>query len=182
VNPGSAYIYVIAVPYAEAVKIGWTIDVDARLSTLQSGSPLPLLVLWQRLVPHAQTVEARLHRRFHTKRVRGEWFDLGPDAARMVSDACEQIAIADRWPKSGVNLRRPGRGRALLALRAAGGEPLTSQEIAARTGLTYGSVRVLLSRLVKRGEARAIAPNSYIAVELCGESETSPDLRKLCNC
>jgi len=91
-KPETAYIYVIGAPGVQAVKVGYATDLSGRLSALQTGSPLPLSILWRKRVPAAPAVEAALHRRFSSKRVRGEWFDLGPDAARMVSEACEEIA------------------------------------------------------------------------------------------
>lgn len=160
-RPATAYIYVIGAPCVQAVKIGRAADVEARLSGLQTGSPVPLAVLWQRRVAGAKRVEDALHKHFRDKRVRGEWFDLGPDAPRIVREACERL------------LRIPGSRRArsdaegaeivLSALREHG--PVTAQVIAAKTGLSYMDVRVFLARLVKREQAAVIDRRSYALCE-----------------
>lgn len=90
----TVYLYVIGMQGSQAVKIGWTGDVAGRLSGLQTGSPFPLVVMWQQEVPAAPLVEAALHQRFKDKRVRGEWFDLGPDAVRVVREASAEITAA----------------------------------------------------------------------------------------
>jgi hypothetical protein len=175
VKPESAYVYVIGTPGLQAVKIGWTVNVSGRLKALQTGSPFPLMALWQHLLPDAPTVEANLHQQFRAYRVRGEWFDLGPDAARIVRDACRRLvpdALSALPGEPGMNRRPRGAGRALLALRAADGKPLTAQQVATEAGVTYGSARVLLSRLVKDGRVKTVARNSYVAAELSGDGET----------
>jgi hypothetical protein len=50
-----------------------------------------MVVMLQREVPCAPAVEVALHQRFSDRHVRGEWFDLGPDAARIVGEACDEI-------------------------------------------------------------------------------------------
>ena len=56
------------------VKIGRTRDLDARLRTLRSGSPVPLhLVL---VLAGDSEIEAAWHRHFAQYRRHGEWFDL----------------------------------------------------------------------------------------------------------
>lgn len=87
----TGYVYVIGIPAVQAVKIGWTADVASRLSGLQTGCPLPLVLMWKQEVAIPAAVEVALHLRFSDKRVRGEWFDLGPDAVRLVREACEEI-------------------------------------------------------------------------------------------
>lgn len=90
-NLETGFIYVIGMPGIQAVKVGYATDIAARLSGLQTGSPFPMAVLLERKVSSAPAVEAALHQRFDSKRVRGEWFDLGPDAARIVGEACDEI-------------------------------------------------------------------------------------------
>jgi DNA-binding transcriptional ArsR family regulator len=55
-----------------------------------------------------------------------------------------------------------GQARVLLLLRNAT-RPMTAQEIAARTGIPYGTVRVLLSRLGQRGLVSSPSRNSFVA-------------------
>lgn len=59
------------------IKIGQSINPEARCKSLQSGSPLPLsiLALWRPVSgAHAASIEQSLHRRFSDKNVYGEWF------------------------------------------------------------------------------------------------------------
>jgi DNA-binding XRE family transcriptional regulator len=58
------------------VKIGATDKPRARLSTLSSGSPVPLELLHTIATNDMPWLEANLHRRFKEKRARGEWFRL----------------------------------------------------------------------------------------------------------
>lgn len=57
---------------AGAVKIGRAKDPESRLRQLQTGSPDKLQML--HVVPGDAELEASLHRRFGTVRIRGEWF------------------------------------------------------------------------------------------------------------
>lgn len=153
--PSAGYIYVIGMPGVQAVKIGWAANVRTRLAGLQTGSPFPLTVLWKRRIPNTPAVEAALHQLFNSKRVRGEWFDLGPDAPRVISEACDQIAGPD-LPRLAFTFA--DEEKVLSVLREAGcGNALTTQVIAARTGLPYyPDVRVILARLTKRGQAQQV--------------------------
>jgi hypothetical protein len=56
----------------------------------------------------------------------------------------------------------PAQDRILAALRLAE-RPLTGQELAARTATPYGSVRVILHKLAKRGEAVTVARGLWCA-------------------
>jgi hypothetical protein len=60
----------------DRVKIGFSIDPQARLGILQSGNPEPLtLVGW---MPGTQDSERNLHQQFSALHVRGEWFRAEP--------------------------------------------------------------------------------------------------------
>ena len=55
-----------------AVKIGYTTNLDLRLSTLQSSNPEELKTY--RVVNGSMLKERRLHRIFKHQHIRGEWF------------------------------------------------------------------------------------------------------------
>jgi hypothetical protein len=57
------------------VKIGYTRDLKARISALQTGNATPIEVLLAFDGPIA--VEKYLHNRFDDLRIRGEWFTYG---------------------------------------------------------------------------------------------------------
>lgn len=59
------------------VKIGWTTNLDDRLKTLATGSPVKLKLI--RCVEAASHMEGRFHKMFQDVRLRGEWFRWTPD-------------------------------------------------------------------------------------------------------
>lgn len=97
-DPETAYVYVIGAADIQAVKIGWARNPTQRLSDMQTGSPVPLALLWMRYHPRAWELESALHRHFGERRLHGEWFDLGPDSLSAVCTACENIVAAERLP------------------------------------------------------------------------------------
>lgn len=58
-----------------AVKIGVTTDLRKRLKDLQTGSPIPLTLLWK--TPGTRGLEAEVHTFLDPYRTHGEWFDFG---------------------------------------------------------------------------------------------------------
>jgi hypothetical protein len=64
------------------VKIGFTNDLNRRLTALQTSSPSPLRVL----ASFAGTAgdEQAMHQRFHGKRVFGEWFAWCDEIAALI--------------------------------------------------------------------------------------------------
>jgi len=75
------------------------------------------------------------------------------------------------------NVRKIGSGsssteQVLTVLRLAG-QPVTAQYVAARTGLKYPHVRVMLGRLIRRGEVRSAGRNAYAAAGPDGSNAES---------
>ena len=71
---------------ADFIKIGYGLDPWKRIDGLQTGNPLPIVLLgvipsW---TPHK--IEAELHREFKPYLVRGEWFKLPPDKLKTLTD------------------------------------------------------------------------------------------------
>lgn len=67
---------------ADLVKIGHARDVRERISTLQTGSPVPLVLL---AMAHGGFLEERdYHHRFRAHRAHGEWFSLHEDLAETI--------------------------------------------------------------------------------------------------
>ncbi|WP_167396779.1 GIY-YIG nuclease family protein [Sphingomonas aerolata] len=56
-----------------AIKIGRAIRPKVRLRQLQSGSPIPLMIL--ATTPGGVDEEKAYHDRFRKQRIRGEWFE-----------------------------------------------------------------------------------------------------------
>jgi len=60
-------------------KIGWSIDPAARLLTLQTSSPCRLRLVLEIETDYGPKLEGRLHQRFASKRLWGEWFSLSAE-------------------------------------------------------------------------------------------------------
>lgn len=75
-NTKARLVYLIAADISGLIKIGSAVDPQARLRTLQTGSPEPLRLIDTR--PGGEAHERELHRRFSHLRAHGEWFH--PDA------------------------------------------------------------------------------------------------------
>lgn len=77
------FIYVIG-PKEGPQKIGLSGDVEKRLSTLQTGSPVDLMIHHKEPVETKQVrkLEKKIHRELNHKRIKGEWFDYSPEDAK----------------------------------------------------------------------------------------------------
>ena len=86
-RPTLGHVYIIEAVGAGRVKIGYASNVEQRLSTLRTASPLELRVVkvWQA----SAALEKRLHEALAEHRVRGEWF------ACSVTD--EAVRLMDEW-------------------------------------------------------------------------------------
>lgn len=74
------------------IKIGFTSNIERRVSELQTGNHLPLHVLASFLLDNADAVEQALHVAFAAFRLEGEWFEQD---ARIV-DAIEVLRMFER--------------------------------------------------------------------------------------
>jgi hypothetical protein len=74
----SGFVYLIQSP-TKAYKIGRTSDPQNRMKTF--GIQLPFEVEYICIIetPDMIDLETKLHTRFSTKRINGEWFDLSPE-------------------------------------------------------------------------------------------------------
>lgn len=86
----SVYVYAIGTADALKVKIGYTTGrLERRLSEIQVGCPLPLEILWW--AEAGPGLEEALHRIFARQRLRGEWFELGPERLSMFDALHEEL-------------------------------------------------------------------------------------------
>ncbi|MEU3434207.1 GIY-YIG nuclease family protein [Streptomyces sp. NPDC006863] len=88
----STHVYAISSSEQPApVKIGRTANVLRRLSQLQTASPIPLRVWWQRETPDPE-LERKLHQLFASQRISGEWFRFqGPGWVAEIAHAAELL-------------------------------------------------------------------------------------------
>lgn len=73
----SRWVYLVGTRQARPVKIGVASVVEVRIAELQTGSPLPLYLIWK--TRGGQSLERDLHQRFAPYRIHGEWFDFGDE-------------------------------------------------------------------------------------------------------
>ena len=82
-EPNYHAVYVITA-HGSPCKIGIASDLERRLSTLQVSSPDKLsaaFAIWFQTMGSARRIERAAHVRLKEKRLRGEWFAVGPDEA-----------------------------------------------------------------------------------------------------
>lgn len=89
--------YVIGATTQSLVKIGRTTgDARARMSAMQTGSPVSLVLL--ATLPHPRWEDV-LHHHYTERRQQGEWFALElDDIAALMRWACQAAGIAGEWP------------------------------------------------------------------------------------
>lgn len=90
---GRDVLYVIGQPGTAIVKIGVTSSLPSRLKSIQTGSPVPLRVLWWH--PGSYDLESQLHRQFDDCRLHGEWFDFGVEEPEVIVE----LAVAQLRPE-----------------------------------------------------------------------------------
>lgn len=95
--------WVYFIQQSDAVKIGWSRNVDARMRALQTAASAPLRLLGT--LAGTREVERSLHKRFRALRTHGEWFRATDDLIRVIpwlcdsdaQDAARNGALASHW-------------------------------------------------------------------------------------
>lgn len=150
-------VYLIGSEASTLVKIGRSIDVRARLATLQSMSPVNLAVLWQTI--GGAELELALHRHFDTRRRHGEWFDFpGGDAVAQVVQALPKIAAeAQRSYRRAPGKKPPAlwlaplRGRQPIVDLASGPDGATNRAAREALGISPATAHRYLVALCADG-------------------------------
>lgn len=95
--PASGHTYLVGALGQSLVKIGRTTgEPRARLSAMQTGSPVPLLLLCT--LPHPRWEDV-LHHHYAERRQQGEWFALElADVAAIMRWACQAAGFRGDWP------------------------------------------------------------------------------------
>ncbi|MGW7617379.1 GIY-YIG nuclease family protein [Streptomyces antimycoticus] len=89
-------LYVVGQPGTSMVKIGITKNLRNRLKGLQTGSPVPLAVLWWH--PGSLDLEEAVHREFDDCRASGEWFDFGVEEPEILVEGAVRRLRPDEFP------------------------------------------------------------------------------------
>ena len=78
----TAYLYVIGTK-TNRQKIGFSADVEKRLSSIQTGNPEQLYIHHKIECATEKTrpLEKKIHAELSYKRIKGEWFDMTPEEA-----------------------------------------------------------------------------------------------------
>jgi predicted GIY-YIG superfamily endonuclease len=79
-----ALIYVAQRDRDDAIKIGWTSNLERRLREVRKGQGCPVNLV--AAFAGDKTVELKLHARFSATRVEGEWFLSSPEIHRWLAD------------------------------------------------------------------------------------------------
>lgn len=69
------YVYAIQDESAR-IKLGFAVDVDARILELQTGNAEQLTIVYRLMVEDMKKAEDSLHMLFASSHIRGEWFNL----------------------------------------------------------------------------------------------------------
>lgn len=81
------FIYVIG-NQTNRQKIGFSKDVQKRLSSIQTGNPEKLFLHHYVEVPkdRVRLLEKKIHTEMSYKRISGEWFNMTPEEAKLFLD------------------------------------------------------------------------------------------------
>lgn len=87
-NAGTGYIYFIQGEAGGPIKIGFSLEPEARKKELQVTSPT-LLVIVGLLTDGSLRKEHELHQRFSATRLHGEWFEPTSDLMDFIRENCD---------------------------------------------------------------------------------------------
>ena len=86
--PTGAGVYVIAAPDG-IYKIGMARNIQKRVCNINTHVPFTLILTAAILTDDPTGVEKRLHRQYHDKQVKGEWYRLSDDDIQEISAGAE---------------------------------------------------------------------------------------------
>lgn len=98
-KPG--YVYFITFEDEEfrskipAIKIGSTYDIDKRMKSLSTGSPMPLMLIGFLIHKSHSHLEAKLQYEFRRFRMKGEWFMASPELLENIKSLDPKFNILD---------------------------------------------------------------------------------------
>lgn len=83
----SGYLYMIASPDTNLIKIGRAQNLEARFSSIKTGSPVPLYLIFS--ASDCGELEKNLHSHFSEYRRRLEWFEYTGQLAKFLSQVVD---------------------------------------------------------------------------------------------
>lgn len=82
------HVYFMQIGNNGPIKIGIAENIASRLADLETGCPWPLKVIAH--IPNGgMAVERKLHRRFSSFRMSGEWFSPSPELLSFIAKECQ---------------------------------------------------------------------------------------------
>ena len=84
-EPETKQDFVYFLSYGDAVKIGYSNDIDKRVKSIRLMSPVPLTLIG--VIPGGKDKEHELHMRFYHQRKHGEWFSLTGELKHFIERA-----------------------------------------------------------------------------------------------
>lgn len=91
-SPTGGYVYLVRSKYG--VKIGKSVDVRSRTRLFSVKLPFPTTVEHYAWFDDYSFAERDLHRRYHSKRLEGEWFDLSMDDVAHIKTLGKSVPVA----------------------------------------------------------------------------------------
>jgi len=91
-HPTGGYVYLVRSQYG--VKIGKSVNVKSRTRLFEVKLPFPISVEHYAWFDDYSYAERDLHKRYHAKRLEGEWFDLSKDDIAQIKTLGRSIPFA----------------------------------------------------------------------------------------
>jgi hypothetical protein len=142
--------YVYFLRSEDHIKIGYAVDVAARMKELQCGNPARLQLLG--VIAAAPADERAMHQRFSESREEGEWFRRSralldfiesTEARRIVM---KHPAVIHPKQKHSRRKKMPSHEQMLVIRARQADPPVPWAELAAERGLSHGEVRRMHGR------------------------------------
>lgn len=86
------YVYLVRSQYG--VKIGKSVNVKSRTRLFEVKLPFPISVEHYAWFDDYSYAERDLHRKFHAKRLEGEWFDLSKEDVAHIMTLGKSVPVA----------------------------------------------------------------------------------------
>jgi hypothetical protein len=84
-------VYLVGCPEEDRYKIGYTNrDIYKRLDEIQTGNPKKIEVVHLFETDHHVKVEGWMHRKYGSKRMEGEWFELNEEDVENFLINCQE--------------------------------------------------------------------------------------------
>jgi hypothetical protein len=95
-----AFVYAVQAGDSGPTKIGLTVNLSGRLSTLRTSCPYPLTLVYSvecGSLEEAEKIERHWHYYFGELHLRGEWFELTPEHIGWMREGHWDPALLGPW-------------------------------------------------------------------------------------